>query len=149
MMTRIFAALAFAGLGGLVFWKWRNTPVLPAKTAPVPYAVPPGSDEEAAQRFENPPKFLADPLKLLKGQRYRMRYTDSSNYPLNFEGMGFSDVKRYPNAQSLPPDWPAVTRETTEANTVWASGVWSQGAPTSSVVRPPGLWQIWPTAQKS
>ncbi len=143
----VAALLTLGGLG-LVLGRKRLEAALPGGAAPV--SPPPSDAEASAARFEDPPAYLGNPLKLVKGQRYRVRYVAANVGPL--EGLGFVDVKTYPTVDLLPADWPAATKSNETGKISWASGVWSGGPASEAIVyeaKPPDLLAIWPTAQKT
>lgn len=101
----------------------------------------PGAAVDAKTRadFEHPPRFLASPMHMLQGQRYRVRYRDGDFAPASLLG----NVKLYASEAALPADWPAETKGAQATSTRFGSGTWQR--PTGEVDRPEGLLQIWPT----
>lgn len=89
--------------------------------------------------FENPPKFLASPMHLAPGQRYRFRYFESRFDPTSF----FTKVHLYASESELPADWPAQTKGAQSADTHFAAGTWAGAV--GSFDKPDGLLQVWPT----
>lgn len=120
------------GLGGVAVFAWAYAT---RKTEPVTAV---RVVEKGVAPFE--PRFLGNPLRMVKGQRYRFRFR--SDLVGDFLS-GFIGVKIYAYAEELPPDWPAEVKSQGDPETRWGVGVWS--APSGLLDRPRGLWQIWVT----
>ena len=91
------------------------------------------------------PRFLGNPMRMTKGQRYRFRFRP------DLVGAGFTDafvgLRTYAEASELPTDWPGEVKSQGDPETRWGVGVWA--APSGMVDRPRGLWQIWVTVSNS
>jgi len=99
----------------------------------------------APTSFESPPRYLADPWRVVRGQRYRMRLRAELTGDLSTQG--FDDVETFLTPEDLPPSWPLAMRDRNDPETTWASGTWVGPSGTAPRVR--GVWQIWPTAEPS
>jgi hypothetical protein len=92
--------------------------------------------------FENPPKFLASPMHMLKGQRYRFWFRDGA-----FSPSFFASAHVYGSTSELPADWPNDMRAPQASTTKLGVGTWT--GDTGEVDRPDGLLQVWPTMSTS
>jgi hypothetical protein len=133
------------GLGAAALLAYEGWKRWTGSATPAPPSGPPGApgvtDPNAPRAdFEHPPRFLASPMHMLQGQRYRFRYRDGSFVP----GSMFGNVRLYASESELPADWPVETKGAQSTSTRFAAGVW--GSPTAeNVDKPDGLLQVWPT----
>lgn len=130
-----------AGAAGLLltYEAWRRWQATSPATA---------SSSQSLNRksLEDPPMFLgaSGAMTLRTGQKYRMRFRAST---LDWTLLpGFSGAIVYTTASSLPSDWPAIARGQDDTETRFAVGTWT--APSTTLQKPDGLWQIWPTESK-
>lgn len=135
--------LGVAAIGLLAYEGWRRW-----RTSSPAATKPPGGQPATSgpSSFEDPPRYLGpDTMRMIKGQRYRMRFLSSHLDPRSL----FSSVTTYDAAAALPADWPTdpAARSQFDPATRFAAGVWSRES--AVVEKPQFLFQVWPTASAS
>lgn len=139
----VVGGVALAALGWEAWRRWTvaSTPAGASASAA------PGAPGAPRQSLENPPMLLGEngPMRLAKGQRYRMRYSSTllPSVALVRSLFGLVKLKFYVSPAELPSDWPKALATGDDPATRWAVGTWM--GETSQVAKPPGLWQLWPT----